>query len=692
MVSWYWSLRQTMGTHVSTTGRHTAGAEVPSGAVSEPVPTSSGSREGSGRHPAGAAATLGALGVVFGDIGTSPIYTIQTIFNPDDPHPVPLTPDNLYGLVSLVFWSVTIIVTLIYVGLVLRADNDGEGGILSLITLVARRSRRPAGRGSAPPARTVAVLTAAGIFGASLFLADSMITPAISVLSSVEGLRQVSPDLEVLIIPITVVIIVALFAGQRLGTARVGRLFGPVMVAWFLVIGAAGFGGVLAEPGILRALSPTYALGFLAGRFEIAFFALAAVVLAVTGAEALYADLGHFGRAAITRGWLFLVYPACVLSYFGQGALVLADPGLDGAVRAPFFLLVPDWALIPLVLLATAATVIASQAVITGAFSVARQAVRLGYLPRLRIIHTSAQTIGQIYVPWVNWALMVMVIVLVLAFQTSAALAFAFGMAVTGTIVVTTLLLCYVALHQWRLPVWAVALGGGVALVIEGLFLAANLTKIVSGAWLPLLIGVLLFTVMTTWQIGRRLVTERREQEEGALRVFIDDLHEQRPRVVRVPGTAVFLNRGRESAPLALRANVEHNRVLHDRVVIVCVETAQVPVVADEDVATVDDLGYRDDGITHVTARFGYMQRTDIPAVLAALPPEELESPIDLGDASYFLSSIELGIGTGRDASAPLPRWRKRLFVATSRLAADAAQSFDLPRDRTVIIGSRIDV
>ncbi len=401
------------------------------------------------RHPARTAATLGALGVVFGDIGTSPIYTMQTLFNPEDPHPVPLTTDNVYGLVSLIFWSVTIIVTVLYVGLVLRADNHGEGGILSLITLVARPDRRPV---KPSRARTVALLSALGILGASLFLADSMITPAISVLSAVEGLRIVEPGLEALVIPITVVIILALFAAQRVGTARVGRLFGPVMTLWFLTIAAAGIGGIIAEPEILRALSPTYAIGFLVGRFEIAFFALAAVVLAITGAEALYADLGHFGRSAISRAWLVLVFPACTLSYFGQGALLLADPGPNGAVRAPFFLLVPSWGLIPLVVLATAATVIASQAVITGAFSVARQAVRLGYLPRLRIVHTSAQTIGQIYVPWVNWALMVMVIVLVLAFQSSAALAYAFGMAVTGTIIVTTLLLFYVARRQWGWP------------------------------------------------------------------------------------------------------------------------------------------------------------------------------------------------------------------------------------------------
>lgn len=637
------------------------------------------------RHPARMAITLGALGVVFGDIGTSPIYTIQTIFNPEDPHPVPLNTENVYGLVSLIFWSVTIIVTALYVGLVLRADNNGEGGILSLITLISRPNRRPA-KPSRP--RTIAILSALGILGASLFLADSMITPAISVLSAVEGLKIVQPGLEAVVIPITVVIILALFAAQRVGTARVGRLFGPVMTLWFLTIAAAGIGGIVAEPEILRALSPTYAIGFLAGRFEIAFFALAAVVLAITGAEALYADLGHFGRSAISRAWLILVFPACTLSYFGQGALLLGDPSPDGPVRAPFFLLVPSWALIPLVVLATAATVIASQAVITGAFSVAQQAIRLGYLPRLRIVHTSAQTIGQIYVPWINWALMLMVIVLVLAFKSSAALAYAFGTAVTGTIIVTTLLLLYVARRQWHWPRWVLLVGGAVALVIEGLFFGANLTKLLSGAWLPLLIGLVIFTVMTTWQRGRQVVTRRRETLEGPLRAFVDELHERRPPLYRVPGTAVFLNRNKTTAPLAMRANVEHHQVLHEHVVIASIETPPVPVVDDVDIVEVDDLGYRDDGITLVTLRFGYMQRTDVCRVLAQLPDEVLEAPLDIEGASYFLSTIDLEL----DEHPAMPLWRTRLFLATASLTDDAARAFELPSDRTLVIGSRISV
>ncbi|MBV8931933.1 MAG: KUP/HAK/KT family potassium transporter, partial [Kutzneria sp.] len=496
---------------------------------------------------------IGALGVVFGDIGTSPIYTLQTVFDPADPHPVPVTADNVFGVVSLVFWSVMIIVTLTYVALAMRADNDGEGGIMALITLLRRWSAQ---RGRS----AITVLLALGVFGASLFVGDSMITPAISVLSAVEGLKVAEPSLGELVVPITAVIIVVLFMAQRKGTASVGRVFGPVMIAWFVTIGACGVAGIAARPEILKALSPTYALDFLVGHFGTAFFALAAVVLAVTGAEALYADMGHFGRRPITRAWLVLVFPACVLSYLGQGALILGDPG---NVSGPFFLLAPAWARLPLVLLATAATVIASQAVITGAYSVAAQAAQLGYLPRLRVAHTSESEIGQIYVPWVNWLLMASVLTLVFAFRSSAALAFAFGMAVTATITITTLLFFYVARWRWGTPLWLIGLGATVLLLVDLLFVAANLTKLVHGAWLPLLIGLTTFTVMTTWQRGREIVTAERERREGPLRAFVDHLHGNKTSIARVPGTAVFLNRGKRTAPLALRASVEHNHVRH---------------------------------------------------------------------------------------------------------------------------------
>ncbi|MFE3099458.1 potassium transporter Kup [Nocardia tengchongensis] len=620
---------------------------------------------------------IGVVGVVFGDIGTSPIYTLRTVFDPSDPHPVPVDPATVYGVVSLVFWSVLIIVTVTYVLLAMRADNDGEGGIMALITLVRRYAAR--GRGPA------AVLAALGIFGAALFFGDSMITPAISVLSAVEGIEVVEPSLAKAVVPVTALIIVLLFSFQHRGTESVGRLFGPVMVTWFLAIAACGIGGIRQHPAILKALWPGYALRFLAGHFAVAFFALAAIVLAVTGAEALYADLGHFGRRSITTAWFVLVLPACVLSYFGQAALVL---GTRGHVASPFFLLVPHWGRLPMVVLATAATVIASQAVITGAYSVASQAARIGYLPRLRIAHTSSSTPGQIYVPWINWLLLVAVLTLVLAFRSSTALAFAFGMAVTCTITITTLLLGYLAHAKWRLPLWLVCVVWAPLLAVDLLFVAANLTKLVRGAWLPLLIGLAAFLVMTTWQRGRTVVADERVRLEGSLREFVDELWHDPSRLTIVDGTAVFLNRGKDTVPLALRANVEHNGVRHRQTVIVSVETEPVPRIAPDDRVRIDHLGYRDDGIVHVTVRVGYMETPDVPAALAALDPGEAEGELDLDRASYFLSEIELHAS---DHPA-MSRWRTRLFIATSHLAADVSDYFRLPRHRTVTLGERIEV
>ena len=624
------------------------------------------------------ALVVGALGVVFGDIGTSPIYTLQTVFAPSDPHPVPVSTENVFGVVSLVFWSVMIIVTVTYVLLAMRADNDGEGGIMALITLLRRWGGRNGGK-------VAGALAALGIFGAALFLGDSMITPAISVLSAVEGLKTVQPSLAQAVVPITAVIILFLFLVQRRGTAAVGRVFGPVMILWFVTIGVLGVAGITRYPSILKALSPTYAIEFLAGHFGVAFFSLAAVVLAVTGAEALYADMGHFGRRSITRAWLWLVFPACVLSYFGQGALILKDPA---NIEGPFFLLAPEWGRLPLVVLATAATVIASQAVITGAYSVAAQAAELGYLPRLRVAHTSAEQVGQIYVPWINWLLMVSVLTLVFAFRSSAALAFAFGMAVTGTITITTLMFFYIARRKWNTPPWLLGAGAAALLLVDLLFVAANLTKFVHGAWLPLLIGVTAFAVMTTWQKGRHIVTAERRREEGPLREFIDELRADEANIARVPGTAVFLNRGKETTPLAMRANVEHNHVRHEHVLIISLETEPVPRVPPAERVTVDNLGHANDGILHVSIRFGYMDSPDLPAALRLLDPETTEGPLQLEQASYFLSKIELRRGD----QPTMAGWRKRLFIATSYITADAAEHFGLPRDRTVIMGSHIQV
>lgn len=623
------------------------------------------------------AVVVGALGVVFGDIGTSPIYTIQTVFNPDDPHPVPVSDANVLGVVSLILWSIILIVTITYVLLAMRVDNDGEGGIMALISLLRRWAVTKKGGATA-------ILASLGVFGAALFLGDSMITPAISVLSAVEGVKVVEPAFEPWIVPVTALIIVVLFSVQRHGTAVVGRFFGPVMIAWFTAIGACGTWGITKDAGILKAVSPTYAVDFLAGNFHYAFFAMAAIVLAVTGAEALYADMGHFGRRPISVGWIFLVFPACALSYLGQGALILAD---QDNISAPFFLLPPDWARIPMILLATAATVIASQAVITGAFSVASQAAQLGYLPRLRILHTSRSTRGQIYVPWVNWLLLVSVLTLVFAFRTSSALAYAFGMAVTGTITITTILFFYVARRTWSTPAWVLALAAVPLLALDLLFIAANLTKLAHGAWLPLAIAVTAFTVMITWQRGREVVTTRREHMEGSLREFIDALGEDTTGPAVVPGTAIFLNRG-TTTPLALRANVERNRVRHEHVVIVTVEIETIPRVADADRVQVDSLGPEQDGITRVVVRFGYAEEADLPAALATLTAEQTEGQVDLEDATYFLSRIELRAGD----DPTMAKWRKRLFIATSHVTADAAEHFNLPRDRVVLLGSHVEV
>jgi KUP system potassium uptake protein len=625
------------------------------------------------------ALALGALGVVFGDIGTSPLYTVQTVFLPSDPHPVPVSTQNVYGVISLIFWAVMIIVTITYVLLVMRADNDGEGGIMALITLVRRI-------GLDNKRRVPMFLALLGIFGAALFFGDSMITPAISVLSSIEGVQVAAPSVGHLVTLITAVILICLFVLQRLGTGAVGKLFGPVMMVWFVTIGACGVHGILQNPGILRALSPTYAGTFLFGHFTTSFFALGAVVLAVTGAEALYADMGHFGRSPVTRAWLFVVFPACILDYFGQGALILRDPK---TISNPFFLLVPSWGRLPMVFLAAIATVIASQAVISGAFSLTQQAVQIGYLPRLRIDHTSEKQYGQIYVPWINWALLVAVLALVFTFKTSNALAYAYGIAVTGTITITTLLFWYIARTRWHWRRWVVITGAVLLLTVDLMFFTANLTKVVHGGWLPLLVGICVFIVLVTWQKGRVLVTRQRQLDEGPLRTFIDALHAKN--LARVPGTAMFLNRGKETAPLALRRNVELNHVLHEHVFIVSVATVPVPHVPHADRLVIDTLGWTDDEITHVTARFGYMDSQHVPRLIPLICQAIHEAPIDEETVSYFLSTIELHLRPG-GGNEGMSSWRKHLFIATSRLTADAAEYFQLPRDRTIIMGSRIEI
>jgi KUP system potassium uptake protein len=615
---------------------------------------------------------------VYGDIGTSPLYALQTVFRIDNGAVRP-TSGDVYGVISMVFWSVTLIVSVKYVTFILRADNDGEGGVMALAALVRRVLGNVRGR--------AAVVMALGVFGASLFYGDSVITPAISVLSAVEGLKVSTPAVSHLILPIAGTILALLFLGQRWGTHRVGSLFGPVMVLWFVAIAAAGIGEVIRKPGILLGLSPTYAGAFVLDHPYIAFIAMGAVVLSITGAEALYADMGHFGRSPIRRAWFAVVFPALTLNYLGQGALILRNPK---SVASPFFLLLPSWARLPMVILATAATVIASQAVITGAFSVSRQAVRLGFLPYVRIRHTSAREIGQVYVPAVNWILFAGVLALMLGFRSSEHLATAYGVAVTGTLIITTTLFLVVARAHWGWPTWrlvvfAVVIGGA-----EVTYFAANLTKVTHGGWLPLLIAITVFTVMKTWERGREIVTARRTEKEGPLPEFIEKIHEMQ--VTRVPGTAVFPHPGKKTTPLALRANLDYNHVVHERVVIVSVTNENVPHVPAAERISIDDLGYHDDGIFHLTVRYGFQDEQDIPAALrlaASRPaPPGTEFDVDPDGASYFLSR-----GTLRFTQAPgMRRWQKKLFLALAHNAASPAEYFCLPEARTVVMGTQVDV
>jgi KUP system potassium uptake protein len=635
-----------------------------------------------GRNPRHSAAhgggvfglALGALGIVFGDIGTSPLYTVQTVFSIDN-RAVGPTPGDVYGVVSLIFWSVTLIVTVKYVFFILRADNDGEGGVMALAALV---------RGvSDSSARLASIALALGVLGASLFYGDSLITPAISVLSAVEGLKVARPELTQAVLPIGIAILTLLFVVQRWGTHQVGRLFGPVMVLWFATLAVLGVPHIAARPSVLLGLSPTYAVSFFAIHPLTAFLAMGAVVLAITGAEALYADVGHFGRRPIRMAWFVLAFPALTLNYLGQAALILTDAH---AVDNPFYRLAPGWAQLPLVVLATCATVIASQAVISGAFSVSRQAVRLGYLPPLTVRHTSTQESGQIYVPAVNWLLFGGVLVLMVVFGSSDRLATAYGLAVTGTLLLTTtLFVIYVttAWHwaRWKLVLVAIVFGG-----VELTFLAANLTKIVHGGWLPLLVAGVVATVMTTWQRGRRIVTARRVEVEGPLPDFVEKLNADG--IPRVPGTAVFLHPTKETAPLALRANVEFNHVLHERVVIVSVQPENVPHVPPGDRVTIDQLGHPADGIVHLLARLGFQDDQHIPDLLRESRGlcEELE--FDADTVLYFLSHIIIERGPQPGMST----WRKRLFIALAHNAATPATYFKLPLDRTVVMGSRIEL
>jgi KUP system potassium uptake protein len=628
-----------------------------------------------GRAAAGLAAlTLGALGIVFGDIGTSPLYAFQSVFAADGGIVRP-TEANVYGVVSLIFWTITLIVSIKYVTFVMRADNDGEGGIMALVALVQRTL--------GPTHRATAKLVVLGAVGAALFYGDSAITPALSVLSAVEGLKVVDPGLGDVVLPLTVGTLAALFAAERWGTERIGALFGPIMLLWFGALALAGARLVAERPAILKGLSPTYALSFLVDEGWVALVAIGAVVLAVTGAEALYADMGHFGRTPIRLAWFALVFPALTLNYLGQAALILDQPQ---ATSNPFYLLLPAWSRAPMVVLAGAATVIASQAVITGAFSLTSQAIRLGFLPRVAIRHTSSTEAGQIYIPLVNWALFAVVMTLALAFGSSTRLAGAYGVAVSGTFIITTVLFLVVARMRWHWARWKIAVGVLLFLGLETTFLVGNVPKVPQGGWVTLLIAAIMFTLMRTWQRGSQIIAAKRAREEGTLRGFLEELHGEDSQVVRVPGTAIFPNGSSTTAPLALRETAGRLHVLQKSVVIVSAESVNSPHVAPGEQVRVDDLGSRADGVALVTARFGFQDTQDVPAALRRAVAAGLEVDIDLEHASYFLSRTRIVV-----SDVPgMAQWRKQLYLVMAHTAADPADEMSLPGERTVVIASEV--
>jgi KUP system potassium uptake protein len=612
---------------------------------------------------------LTALGVVYGDIGTSPLYALRECFH----HSTGIAPTrgNVLGILSLIVWSLILVVSVKYLGFVMRADNRGEGGILALLALVAPpRGERPRGRRM--------LLAAMGVFGAALLYGDGMITPAISVLGAIEGLNVATPVFEPFILPLSVAILVGLFVVQSRGTGTIGRLFGPVMVAWFLVIAALGAAAAAREPGVLLAVSPHHAVRFLAAHRMAGFLVLGSVFLVVTGGEALYADMGHFGKKPIRLAWFGIALPALLLNYFGQGALLLRDPT---AVENPFYRLAPPWALYPLVALACAAAVIASQALISGAFSLTRQAVQLGYAPRVDVEHTSAREMGQIYIPGVNWMLMAACIALVLGFRSSSHLAAAYGIAVTGTMAITTVLFYCVARERFG---WTVVQAGAPALfflAVDLAFFLANAVKIAHGGWFPLLVGVVVFTAMTTWKTGRRILADRLQETTLPVDLFLDGLRIDPP--VRVRGTAVFMSGSPDGVPPALLHNLKHNKVLHETVVLLRVDTEEVPHVPEAERVTLDELG---SGIFRIVMHYGFMEDPDVPAVLAAVRHPGLAFPEM--DTTFFLGRETL-IASSRPGMAI---WRERLFSVMARNARTATSFFALPPNRVVELGAQIEL
>jgi len=609
---------------------------------------------------------LGAIGVIYGDIGTSPLYTMKESFV--GPHPMDVDPLHVFGVLSLIFWSLMLIVTIKYVVVAMRADNNGEGGSLALLALI---SRRMAGRKWTP------ALVMMGVLATALFFGDAMITPSLSVLSAVEGLTVVEAGLQPLVVPISVGILIALFLFQSRGTAGVGAIFGPVVLIYMATLATMGVSNIALHPQVVQALNPQWALDFFLVNPKLAFLAMGSVFLAVTGAETLYADMGHFGRRAVAWTWLGLVYPCLMLNYMGQGALIIVHPD---TVRNPFFLMAPDWARLLLVALATAATIIASQAVISGAFSVIQQAVQLGFLPRLRILHTSAKAVGQVYIPAVNWMLLAMVLLLVVTFKASSNLASAYGIAVTGTMLITTLMLAFLVFDVWK---WNRLAGGAmiaVFFIVDAAYFASNITKVPDGGWFPLVVAAVSFTVLTTWARGRRLLRQRLEEVSLPLPVFIKSAASS---AHRIKGTSVFLSASRDSIPSALLHNLKHNQVLHERVLILTVQIEDVPHVEPRGRIATEDMGK---GFYRIVLHYGFMDDVDIPAALALLKGCG-------GDFQPMATSFFLGRQKVIPSKRPgMAVWREQLFAWMTRTSESAMDFFKLPTNRVIELGTQIEI
>lgn len=617
-------------------------------------------------HQGRMAITLAALGVVYGDLGTSPLYALKESFAGHIG--LQPAPAEILSIISLFFWTIMIVVSFKYVLLVLRADDKGEGGILTLASLASRRL--------SPKARSLVMLL--GLVGVGLFIGDAVITPAISVLSAVEGLQVVAPALASFVLPITLIVLVILFGIQHYGTAGIGRLFGPIMLLWFGVLAGLGASEIVQNPVILQAINPLYALDFLLTRPGVAFITLGAVVLCVTGTEALYADMGHFGRGAIRLAWGSLVMPALLLNYFGQGALLLRRPE---AIENPFYFLAPTWMAIPLLVLATIATVIASQAVISGTYSVVRQAILLGYLPRQEIRHTSEHEIGQIYLPVVNWLLLAGIVLVIFWFRSSSNLAAAYGIAVTGTMAITTLLLMVVAAHRWKWPTWLIVIAGTPLLLVDVTFFAANTTKFLAGGWLPILFALLTIVVMTTWKRGRELVLEKLEHKSLVLKGFVNNMLAHPP--LQVPGTAVFLSKSVQVVPHAMLHNLKHNKIMHERVIFLTIQIKDEPWLSFKERIVLTHLG---EGFWQVVAHFGYKEVPSIEEIFQACAQQDLK--VSMSNASFFLSHENL-------VSTDLPgmaRWREGLFVWMNRNSLKATDFFHIPANRVVELGVLLEL